>query len=101
QEEVVGAALGEPHQLGAIRPEVAPGAVMELPRDPCERLLDRGGGSVLRPGVADRPGRDQGADGGEAPADHLLLVANDHAEADRLSVPVCAHAAARIASSSS
>ena len=89
EQEEVGGASRELHQLGPVVPEVDPRPLVQLARQPAERGPDQVRGAVGRAGVADHPRVDQRQDRSQAALDYRRLVADDHRERDRLVRPAC------------
>jgi len=83
QQQVLGGAAGERHQLAPVAPEVSPLRTMELAGHPGQRRLDPRRRVVDRARVADHPPVDEAADAVQAALDHPGLVLDDHAQGDR------------------
>ncbi len=83
--DVVAVAARQLQRLGAVMPEVAPLAFMQLARD-SERAhvcADRLLGPVVGPGVDDHPRGDVGRHGVEDLVHDVRLVADDHVQANQ------------------
>jgi hypothetical protein len=82
QQQVVGPAACELHQLAAVVGEVDPVVLVQLPRNTLERPANQVLRAVGGPGVTDHPVVDQLTTRVQAALEDVDLVPDDHAQAD-------------------